>query len=580
MRLFCGKCEDVLKELADDSIEAMVTDPPGAIGFMGKKWDSDRGGRDNWITYMAGIFKECLRVLKPGAHGLVWALPRTSHWTATALENAGFEIRNIVHHIFGSGFPKSLNIGKAVDKLQENEREVVGSKLGLPGYSLTNAENQGNTLGWSKSKRDGEKECEITKGNSVWEGWGTDLKPAVETWILVQKPLSSVRLAEIHEITKGDYYHTTSTCYEKSKRFNKYLAMGYEPIIENLEELTERLTAQVEKRLEAGNGELDFETELQKAIDKAQPKKLFRFRTKLALHENVESTWLIEHGKGTSVLKTESFKNLNKKNVAVNALKHGTGGINVDGCRVKIKGDPYKQGFRKNNCNRKEGYENFAKKTGGSSFQGMKAINCTKPNSQGRFPANVILDDSDVVRAGFPETGDNSIRKSVCNRKKGASHFKKGGLKNNTPVYNSGIGSAARFFYCAKQNDFEESRFIYTPKASKRDRDEGLEGFEKKRSSNYGNNGFSSANPTFAIARNYHPTVKSTELMKYLCRLITPKNGTVLDPFMGSGSTGKAAVLEGLDFIGIEQDADYFKIAEARINFVLKKQEKQVKLDI
>lgn len=110
MQLICGKCEDVLTGLEADSIDAMVCDPPAAISFMGRKWDSDMGGRDNWIAYMAGIFKECLRVLKPGAHALVWGIDKTSHWTAFALENAGFEIRHKIYHLFGSGFPKGRNI--------------------------------------------------------------------------------------------------------------------------------------------------------------------------------------------------------------------------------------------------------------------------------------------------------------------------------------------------------------------------------------------------------------------------------------------------------------------------------------
>ena len=111
-----GTCPTHLGVFNDCQFDSMVTDPPAGIGFMGKKWDKDKGGRDAWIEDMAATYRECLRVLKPGAHGLVWALPRTSHWTATALENAGFEIRDVVHHLFGTGFPKSLDVSKAIDK--------------------------------------------------------------------------------------------------------------------------------------------------------------------------------------------------------------------------------------------------------------------------------------------------------------------------------------------------------------------------------------------------------------------------------------------------------------------------------
>ena len=104
--IFEGDCVEVMKDIAPNSIDAIVTDPPAGISFMGKKWDSDKGGRDQWVTWMSGVALKCLILLKPGGHALVWALPRTSHWTATAWEDAGFEIRDCIYHIFGSGFPK------------------------------------------------------------------------------------------------------------------------------------------------------------------------------------------------------------------------------------------------------------------------------------------------------------------------------------------------------------------------------------------------------------------------------------------------------------------------------------------
>jgi len=109
----------ILKTLADNSVDAIVTDPPAGIGFLGKEWDKDKGGRDKWIEWMAEVAAECLRVIKPGGHALVWALPRTSHWTATAWENAGWEPRDRICHIFGSGFPKSANISKMVENTHE-----------------------------------------------------------------------------------------------------------------------------------------------------------------------------------------------------------------------------------------------------------------------------------------------------------------------------------------------------------------------------------------------------------------------------------------------------------------------------
>lgn len=142
--LINGDCLESLKKIPDNSIDSMVTDPPAGIAFMGKSWDKDKGGRDLWIRWLESIMTESFRTLKPGAHILVWAIPRTSHWTATAIENAQFEIRDVVTHIFGSGFPKSHNIGK---KIKE------------------------------------------------FDGWGTALKPASEHWILARKPLSEKTIA-------------------------------------------------------------------------------------------------------------------------------------------------------------------------------------------------------------------------------------------------------------------------------------------------------------------------------------------------------------------------------------------------
>ena len=175
-----------LKKIPDNSIDSIVTDPPAGISFMGRGWDTDKGGRDHWIAWMQEVATECKRVLKPGGHAFVWAIPRTSHWTATAWENAGFEIRDVVAHIFGSGFPKSLNIGKAVDKLQGNEREDVGESK----------RHGGGIVGNGSSYELPPTTPNITKGTSPWEGWGTALKPAREDWLLMRKPIESKTVAE------------------------------------------------------------------------------------------------------------------------------------------------------------------------------------------------------------------------------------------------------------------------------------------------------------------------------------------------------------------------------------------------
>ncbi|MEK6881595.1 MAG: DNA methyltransferase, partial [Nanoarchaeota archaeon] len=198
-KIILGDCIEEMKKLPDNSIDAIITDPPAGISFMNKEWDNDKGGRDNWIKWMEIVMKEVYRILKPGAHGFVWALPRTSHWTATGIENAGFEIRDIIIHIFGSGFPKSLNIGKQIDKINGKEREVIGiDKSKFRKSREVSKEEYLETYSFSFGS-DNKKTMEITKPNlpeaKEWEGWGTALKPAVEHWILIRKPLSEKNVA-------------------------------------------------------------------------------------------------------------------------------------------------------------------------------------------------------------------------------------------------------------------------------------------------------------------------------------------------------------------------------------------------
>ena len=358
--LLNGCCRKQMKKLQRQKImvDAIVTDPPyhltsiverfgkdgsapaqygtdGAFkrtstGFMGKEWD----GGD--IAFDPMTWSLCLGLLKPGGHLIAFSASRNYHRMAVAIEDAGFEIRDQIMWIYGSGFPKSHNIGKQVDKIQGNDREVLGENPNHRPISGVNYE------GVYAGKNTGAKE--LTKGDSEWEGWGTALKPAHEPIVLARKPIS-------------------------------------------------------------------------------------------------------------------------EKSIADNVLKWGTGGINIDGCRIG----------------------NEKKIHRGMSSLGVMHDDDWKPKdievtSNGRFPANVMHDGLDE--------------------------------------------SWTKYFYC--------------PKTSKSERHN-------------------------SAIKNTHPTVKPVELMKYLCRLVTPKGGTVLDPFMGSGSTGMAAKDEGFDFIGIEKEKEYYEIAEARI---------------
>lgn len=191
-----GDCLDWLRTLPDASADALVTDPPAGIGFMGKDWDGDKGGRAQWVAWLTSIMRECNRVLKPGAHALVWALPRTSHWTATAVEDAGFEVRDVVTHLFGSGFPKSLDVGKAIDARVGAVREVVGTKRGTTSAE-TGRGMPGKATGMKQVGCDVPITAPATPEAAQWSGWGTALKPASEHWILARKPLAGTVAANV-----------------------------------------------------------------------------------------------------------------------------------------------------------------------------------------------------------------------------------------------------------------------------------------------------------------------------------------------------------------------------------------------
>ncbi len=411
MNLINSDCLEALKSMPNNCIDAIVTDPPYGINFMGRKWDYDVPSVDIWT--------ECLRVLKPGGYLLAFAGTRTQHRMAVRIEDAGFEIRDMIAWVYGSGFPKSHDVSKAIDKLAGAEREVVST------YQTHDIRNAG--LMDKKGSTTVSITAPATDAAKQWQGWGTALKPSLEPVTLARKPLI-----------------------------------------------------------------------------------------------------------GT---------------VADNVLVHGTGGINVDGCRVRdgSETDGNKPEYTANNLN-----AIYGAGMGGGAWA----------NTFGRWPANLIHDGSDEVVAMFPDSkatanGGKPERNSTNSEAywgEGGGGFKGG----RSTVAHGDSGSASRFFYCAK--------------ASKKDRDEGLDGFETVTVFKGTHEGRNMDNPKChlggmqsATGKNIHPTVKPTDLMRYLCRLVTPPNGVVLDPFMGSGSTGKAAILEGFDFIGIEREAAYFEIAKARI---------------
>lgn len=405
-KLYQGSMLDLLEIIEPNTIDSIVTDPPYELNFMNKGWDNAG------VSFNNETWKKCLDVLKPGGYLLAFGGSRTFHRIACAIEDAGFEIRDTICYLYGSGFPKSMNIGLAIDKKNGIDNRTGNIAQGA-GSNNTNSMNCGN----GKSQ-EFKHFYEERKAQNKWEGWGTALKPSYEPIIVARKPF------------KG-------SCVD-------------------------------------------------------------------------------------------------------NVIKYGVGGINIDECRVGvevIKGGTMPD-FRDIGQKSKDaiGIDKL------SFGQVENAKRKPLEDHTGRFPANTILsydeDTYDEVCGGFP----NSIG---CKPHKITSSIKKyegyGSItqKNGELVgYDDNGGSASRYFYCAK--------------ASKKDRNEGLDENE----------------------RNDHPTVKNTELMQYLVRLVTPNGGTILDPFNGSGSTGKAVMYENLEkdkdyhYIGIDLEEHYLDISNKRIKFV------------
>ena len=373
MLLLNGDCIEEIQKMIDEGVQvdSVVTDPPYELGFMGKSWDS------TGIAFQKETWELAYQLLKPGGHLLAFSSSRTYHRMAVAIEDAGFDIRDQIMWLYGSGFPKSHNIGKAVDAKLGNEREVVGTKS--CGYQVSISKTR-KEQGYRPNETNATTEVVVDRGNTEHEGWGTALKPAHEPIVMARKPLS-------------------------------------------------------------------------------------------------------------------------EKSIADNVLKHGTGGINIDGCRV-------------------EGDTNLKTRVRKSGWNDHKNVDTIYNASKGRFPANVMHD----------------------------------GLQEDW----------ARYFYCPKVSSAERNRgldHLPTKKTSSMSGRRDPHDMEKSKIDN-------DVTGRFVTERkNVHPTVKPQELMKYLCRLVTPKGGTVLDPFMGSGSTGMAAKDEGFQFIGIEREKEYFEIAQARTVF-------------
>lgn len=417
---------DVLKEYPDNYFDSVVTDPPYGLQFMNKKWDYDVPSTEIW--------KEVYRVLKPGAHLLAFSGTRTYHRMVCPIEDAGFEIRDQIGWAYGSGFPKSLDVSKAIDKAAGAEREVIGKK------QVSRILDKSDFVAGNVKGGSIDITAPATDAGKQWQGWGTALKPAWEPICVARKPLE-------------------------------------------------------------------------------------------------------------------------KDTVAENVLEYGTGALNIDESRVETK--PRKTGTKSID----ETPSDSGNSLTGSSLSKQIEYDL---KDQGRWPANIIHDGSYEVVSMFPESKSEGNFPKIQNTKswKMSSQGKRLGSAHSM----GDVGSAARFFYCAK--------------TSKADREEGLDEFIAKHTaaSEFRPNHMEKAlegesgNPygRYTPLKNNHPTVKPTALMEYLIKLITPPGGIVLDPFMGSGSTGKAAMRTDFKFVGIDLDENYCKIAQARIEFAITKKPKSL----
>ena len=410
--VYAGRLEDVLPSLGEASVDSVVCDPPYELGFMGKSWDA------SGVAYQPGTWGHVLRVLKPGGHLLAFGGTRTYHRMAVAVEDAGFEVRDTIAWMYGSGFPKSLDVSKAIDKAAGAEREVVGeyaapdgkSRGPMASFSVNGMHRWGDqwysfdelpanaqeyVRGAGRSDGDSIRAVTAPATHSAkqWEGWGTALKPAHEPIVVARKPFA-----------------------------------------------------------------------------------------------------------GT---------------VAVNVLEHGTGALNIDGCRISARAGDYDHPGNDNRTERRAIY-------GADERNGRQV----EPHASGRWPANVVL-DPEAAAALDRQSGTLPSRPSFIGSGSGKTSAESGTsdwpIGGKVTVGYHDTGGASRFFYCAK--------------ASKADRGAG----------------------------NSHPTVKPVELMRWLVRLVTPPDGTVLDPFAGSGTTLVAAVLEGVNVIGCEMTDEYLPLIDGRV---------------
>ena len=603
----------ILKTLADNSVDAIVTDPPYGLSFMGKRWDYDVPSVELWA--------ECLRVLKPGGHLLAFAGTRTQHRMAVRIEDAGFEIRDMIAWVYGSGFPKSHNVAIGIDKM--NGAPARGKALVVAGRG-ERKDLQGKDA--NPRPQDLEAYAPATDAAKQWDGWGTALKPSFETVTFATKPLDTMGYCAI---MIANLTERIESCRHNAKNAVKSLGRSqvdllggkintaHASVATGTGEVPANETAtgpEDATHLKAGTSASTLEAEdialntfllwrrILEGVSSAAKTSTILTAFETTIDWKISSYCLLHvtpdiitqakcnpNGLNASALRAVTYLNaslascesilalfavapamsqeaeacrgedikpnldpcilarkpLAERTVAANVLEWGTGGVNVDRCRVGT--DTIAQ--------HRTPQKTWREREGRSDIPASADYSVT--TTSGRFPANLIHDGSDEVVELFPQStsGANPTRRG------GMGYHGAEGQESCDAPRGAESGSAARFFYCAK--------------ASRSEREAGCEGLEMKYNVGTmsgdadGSLLTGSGNPRDTSARNHHPTVKPIALMRYLCRLVTPPGGIVLDPFTGSGTTGCAAMLEGFRFIGMEQSPEYAEIATKRIEYWL-----------
>ena len=503
MNIIHGDCLEELKKLEDNSIDAVVCDPPYGLsntkpqqvadvlkawvtgdtvsvpakkgGFMGADWDS--------FVPPPAVWEECMRVLKPGGHMAVFAGARTQDLMGLSIRLAGFEIRDTLGWITGSGFPKSHDIGKAIDKAAGAEREVVGTRDTRKGNGGTGHD----FLTESSRSPVVDITAPATSEAQRWDGWGTALKPAIEPIILARKPLDGTVA-------------------------NNVLAHGVGGL--NIDAC--RVGNESRINLPAGNkansgGVYKFSNAEVDAFNGAKPAEVVgRFPANVLLDEHAAK----EMDKQSGVLKGR-----------VGMTKHGSGTNSVYGTYGRSEQSLVNDGR--------------ADSGGASRFFPVFKSEGETPETKGRFPANVLLDEHAAAEMD-KQSGDRpgfATQTDLQDGKPGGSFFGKRRDATRAGEVRQGYddnGGASRFFPV----------FKYQAKAPKKERP--------------------------VIVREdgtkvQHPTVKPLKLMEWLVTLVTPEGGTILDPFAGTGTTLQAAINKGFNPIGIEADADYIQLIHQRL---------------